>query len=199
MARAKAEVLGKKQRWTVEEFDRWHAGQPERWELIGGVPVMMAEASLRHTTIKGNIFAALRAKLAGTGCRAYVDGAEVKERSARLSAVPDVVVQCRPPDLSSAELTEPVVVVEVLSLSNERDDTGRKWQGYCLIPSLRHYLIVDQERAFITVHTRTGPFSFAEDIVQEGAVELSAIGVSLPLGEVYEDIVFPEIEPRHYA
>lgn len=198
MATAKAEVLGDR-RWTVEEFDRWHKEQPERWELILGVPVMMAEASRRHTIVKGNIFAALRSRLAGTGCRAYVDGAEVKERNVGLSAVPDVVVECRPPDFSSPELAEPVVVVEVLSPSSERDDTGRKWQGYCLIPSVRHYLIVDQEKAFVTVHTRTGPSSFAEEIVREGSVELAAVGVSLPLSEIYEDVEFPEPKPQRYA
>jgi Uma2 family endonuclease len=181
--------------WTVEEFDRWHAEQPERWELISGVPVMMAQGSRRHTIIKGNVFRHLANKLAGTGCRVYVDGAEVKERSLRLSAVPDVVVECRPPNFSTPEVSEPVLLVEVLSPSSERDDTGRKWQGYCLLPSLGHYLIVDQEKRFVTVHTRTGPSSFAEEVVREGVVELSTVGVSLTLDEIYEDVTFPEPEP----
>ena len=67
---------------TVEEFDRWNAEQPERWEFIGGVPVMMAPASLPHTIIKGNIFAAPRNKLAGIALPAFVDGAEVKSGEA---------------------------------------------------------------------------------------------------------------------
>jgi Uma2 family endonuclease len=172
MATAKAEVPSKR-RWTVEEFDRWHSQQPERWELIQGVLVMMAQGSRRHTMIKTNIARHLGNKLAGSGCYVYVDGAEVKERNVDLSVVPDVVVECSPPDFSTPEAMEPTVLVEVLSPSSERDDTGRKWQGYCLIPSLCHYLVVDQERRFITVHTRTGPSSFAEDIVQEGPVELT--------------------------
>jgi Uma2 family endonuclease len=180
---------------TVEEFDRWHAEQPERWEFILGTLVMMAQGSRRHTVIKTNVARHLGNKLAGTGCRVYVDGAEVKERSLRLSAVPDVVVECRPPDFSTPEIKEPSVLVEVLSPSSERDDTGRKWQGYCLIPSVRHYLIVDQEKPFITVHTRTGPSSFAEEVIREGTVELTALGVTLTLGEIYEDVVFPEPEP----
>jgi Uma2 family endonuclease len=176
--------------WTVEEFDRWHARQPDRWELIGGVPVMMSSPAQPHTTIKGNIFAALRAKLAGKPCRVYVDGVEVKEKSRRLSAIPDVVVECHQPYSRSPEIKEPTVLVEILSPSSERDDTGRKWQGYCLIPSLRHYLIVDQEERFVTVHTRTGPSSFAEEVVREGAAELSSLGVTLTLDEIYEDVEF---------
>lgn len=183
---------------TVEAFDRWHAEQPEQWELIRGALVMMAQPSRNHTIIKGNIFAALRAKLSGTGCRVYVDGVEVKERSQDLVAVPDVVVECRPPE-ALPEVREPAVLVEVLSPSSERDDTGRKWQGYCLIPSVQHYLIVDQEKRFITVHTRTGPFSFAVEIVREGSVELPAVGVSLSLDDAYEDVTFPAPESARDA
>lgn len=194
MATAKAEVLCDR-RWTVEELDRWHAEQPERWELILGVPVMMAQGSRRHTLIETNIARHLGNKLAGTGCHFYVDGVEVKERNVDLSAVPDVVVECRPPDFSTPEAVEPTVLVEVLSPSIERDDTGRKWRGYRLIPSLRHYLVVDQEERFVTVHTRTGRSSFAEDMVQEGAIELTGLGVSLSLDEVYENVALPEPGP----
>jgi Uma2 family endonuclease len=171
---------------TVDEFDRWNSEQPERWEFIAGVPVMMAPASLPHTLIKGNIFAALGAKLAGTPCRAIVDGAEVK--SYKLSAIPDVLVACGEFDQRTSTIAEPVVLVEVLSPSSERDDTQRKWQGYCLIPSLRHYLVVAQDSRFVTVHSRTGPSSFAEEVYQDGVIELPAIGVSLSIDEIYDGV-----------
>jgi Uma2 family endonuclease len=171
---------------TVDEFDRWNVEQPERWEFIAGVPMMMAPASLPHTLIKGNIFAALRAKLAGTPCRAIVDGAEVK--SYKLSAIPDVLVSCGELDQRTSTIAEPVVLVEVLSPSSERDDTQRKWQGYCLIPSLRHYLVVAQDLRFVTLHSRTGPSSFAEDVYQDGVIELPAIGVSLSIDEIYDGV-----------
>jgi Uma2 family endonuclease len=97
---AEAKPLDGGEPWTVAEFDRWHAGQPERWELVGGVPVMMSPPLRPHTTIKGNIFASLRAKLAGRPCQVYVDGVEVKEQSRKLSAMPDVVVECGQPATS---------------------------------------------------------------------------------------------------
>lgn len=175
---------------TVEEFDRWHAQQPERWEFIAGVPVMMAPASLPHTIIKTNIARHLGNKLAGTPCRAYVDGAEVKVRSKRLSAIPDIVVACGRPDLASPEIREPIVIVEVLSPSTERDDTERKCRAYRLIPSLRYYLVVEQEEPFVTVHTRTGPSAFIEEDHQAGTIDLPEIGVSLSFAEIYEDVEF---------
>lgn len=172
----------------VEAFDRWHTRQPERWEFIAGVPVLMAPASLPHTIIKGNIFAALRTKLRGTPCHVLVDGAQVRSRS--LSAVPDVVVTCGELGQTSPYVQEPLVIVEVLSPSSERDDTQRKWQGYCLIPSLKHYLVVAQDLPFVTLHTRTGPSSFAEVVVEDGEIVLQALGVTLSTAEIYESISF---------
>src|SRR4051794_26328048 len=180
---------------TVKEFDRWHLFQPERWEFISGVPVMMAPPSLPHTIIKGNIFAALRAKLAGTPCRALVDGAEIKSRN--LSAIPDVIVTCTPLDQRTSTVGDPSLIVEVISPSSERDDTNRKWQGYCLIPSLKHYLVVAQELPFITLHTRTGPSSFEERVYENGTVELSDLGISLSLDEIYDGVEFPTPAEDH--
>ncbi len=171
---------------TVDEFDRWNSEQPERWEFIAGVPVMMAPASLPHTLIKGNIYRHLGNMLAGKPCRALVDGAEVK--SYKLAAIPDVLVACGELDQRTPTIAEPVVLVEVTSPSSERDDTLRKWQGYCLIPSLRHYLVVAQDMRFVTVHSRTGPSSFAEEVYQEGVIELPAIGVSLSIDEIYDGV-----------
>lgn len=173
---------------TVEEFDRWHAKQPERWEFFDGVAVMMAPGSLPHTIIKGNIFRHLGNKLAGTICRAFVDGAEVKGTA--FSAIPDVVVACGAIDQQSSTINDPVVIVEVLSPSTERDDAGRKWQAYCLIPSLKHYIVAAQVNRFVTLHTRTGPASFEERVYQEGSIDLPAIGISLSLDEIYEDVTF---------
>ena len=175
---------------TVPEFEAWNAAQPERWEFIAGQPVMMAPASLSHTIIKGNAFVALREKLKGTPCRAFIDGAEVKGH--RLSAIPDVVVACGPIDQASSLIEEPMLIVEVLSPSTERDDTYRKWQSYCLFQTLQHYLVIAQDSRFAMLHTRTGPASFEERVHRDGLIELSALGVTLTLDEIYEDVTFPE-------
>lgn len=173
---------------TVAEFEAWHARQPECWEFIAGATVMMAPGSLAHTAVKTNIGRYLGNKLASSACRVFVDGAQVK--APELSAIPDVVVACGHIDYGSPTIAEPAVIVEVLSPYSERDDTLRKWQGYCLIPSLQHYLVVAQDSRFVTLHTRTGAASFEERVFQDGVVELGSLGVSLSLDEIYEDVEF---------
>lgn len=171
---------------TVDEFDDWHARQPERWEFVDGRPRLMAPASLRHTIVKGNAFAALRAALKGSKCRAYVDGVQI--RTDTISAIPDVAVSCtQVDDLNSPEVQYPVVIIEVLSPSSEDDDIGRKWRSYRQIPSLQHYLVVSQSVRQVEIHSRTGPFSWDERYVHDGVIALTAIGATLDLDELYAD------------
>ena len=173
---------------TVDEFERWIATQEESWEFIGGEVVMMGEPSLNHTIIKDNIFAELRQALAGRPCRAFSEG--VRIRQDKLSARPDVTVSCSPLDHSTPNIAEPVVIVEVLSPSTEGRDS-QKWRVYRLIPSLQHFLTVAQDGREVTLHTRVAPFDWQERVIREGAVELTALGVTLELDAINADTDVP--------
>ncbi len=130
---------------TLEEFELWHANQPERWEFIRGEPRMMAPASMRHSIIKTNVGFELRNALAGRGCTVLVDGPQIL--TDEISAIPDVVVTCAPLDLTTPVIVAPEIIVEVMSPSSELNDTGLRWLAYRSIPSLKHYLVLSQDRA----------------------------------------------------
>lgn len=174
---------------TLEEFKLWRLEQPETWEFIAGQAVMMAPASKRHTAIKGNIFNSLTNRLRGSGCRAFVNGIEIE--GADFSVIPDLTVSCSETDFDSSVEDEPVVIVEVLSKSTEAFDRGEKWRFYRSFASLRHYLLVHQERRLIELHTRMAADIFEERFIEEGDVPLPAIGVTLTIDEVYESVVMP--------
>ena len=175
---------------TLEAFDAWHAKQPERWEFIFGDPIMMAPGSMAHTLIKTNIAGELRARLRGTNCRSLSDGAEI--RTENFVAIPDIVVACGPLDFTTPSVTEPKVIVEVLSPSTASFDRHEKWRAYCRVESLAHYLLVEQDERFVTLHTRTGRFTWDERVILDGEVPLDAIGAALPLDEVYAGVTFED-------
>ena len=133
---------------TVEEFEAWHAREPERWEFIRGQPRMIAPASMNHSIIKRNVTVALHAALASRGCEALVDGPQILAEE--ISAIPDVVVTCAPLDLTTPVIAEPVIIVEVMSPSSEQNDTGLRWLAYRNIASLRHYIVLSQISASCT-------------------------------------------------
>jgi Uma2 family endonuclease len=153
---------------TVAEFEAWHARQPERWEFVDGRPRLMAPASMKHSIIKRNAFRALDQALADSGCEVLVDGPQILMDE--ISAIPDVVVTCAPIDLSTPAVAEPVIIVEVMSPSSEADDTLRKWFSYRKIASLKHYLVIAQDRRLIQIHSRAGDL-WRERFVSEGAIE----------------------------
>ena len=106
----------------------WHERQPEVWEFIDGVPMLRAPGSKAHTLIKSNVHAAFAQALLGTGCHSLVDGAIVEAHGSSL--IPDIVVPCKPLDFSAPRVDEPMIIVEVLSPSGEKDDLGRKLALY---------------------------------------------------------------------
>jgi Uma2 family endonuclease len=167
---------------TVAEFEAWHARQPERWEFVDGRPRLMAPGSLNHTIIKTNVGAALKAALAERGCTTFVDGAQIV--TDEISAIPDVVVTCAPLNHATSVVAEPTIVVEVMSPKSEADDTGRKWQAYQKIASLRHYILLSQDQRLVNVHSRAGDL-WRERFLDAGVVELDDPPVRLAIDDVY--------------
>ena len=166
----------------VEEFEIWHARQPERWELIRGQPRLMAPASIRRSIIKRNATVALHRSLASRGCEALVDVPRIL--TDEISAIPDVVATCAPLDLTTPVIAEPVIIVEVMSPSSEQNDTGLRWLAYRAIATLRHYLVLSQDQRLVHVHSRAGDF-WHERFVSEGMVELDEPAVRLDLDDLY--------------
>jgi Uma2 family endonuclease len=167
---------------TVEEFEAWHARQPERWEFIRGQPRMMAPASMKHSVIKRNVTVALHATLASRGCETLVDEPQIL--TDEISAIPDVVVTCSQLDLTTPVIVEPVIIVEVMSPSSEQDDTGLRWLAYRNIPSLRHYLVLSQNQRLVHVHSRGGDI-WRERFLSAGTVDLDEPPVRLELDALY--------------
>ena len=170
---------------TVEEFQLWHGQQPERWEFFFGRPWMMAPASMKHSLLKRNFFLALHGSPALRGCEVLVDGPQIL--TDEISAIPDIVVTCSELDLSTPVVPEPVIIVEVMSPSSERDDTERKWWCYRRIPSLKHYVVVSQERREVLIHSRAGDL-WHERFLDDGVVDLEDPPVRLDIAQIYERV-----------
>jgi Uma2 family endonuclease len=153
----------------------------------------MAGGSLRHSLITVNISSALRPQLRKSGCSTFSSDAKVCISRGRMIAYPDVTVVCGEPDFLDARrdvLKNPTVLVEVLSPSTENYDRGKKATFYRLLPSLREFLLVEQEPVFVEHNRRMDDGTWQVIIYQEaeGVIPLSSIGVELPVTVIYEEI-----------
>ncbi len=172
----------------LEEFRVWQERQPEVWEFIDGVPKLMAPGSKAHTVIKGNAYALLKEALRGTDCRALVEGATVEVHGSSL--IPDIVVTCAPLDFSTPRVDEPLIIVEILSPSNQNDDMGRKLSLYLEIPSLRHYVVIHQDRRQVVHHQRRDDLGgvFLTNIAPADPLRLDPPGIEIGLAAVYDGV-----------
>ena len=173
---------------TLNEFRAWHERQPETWEFIDGALRLMAPGSKAHTLIKTNVARLLGNALDRTGCRALVDGAIVEVHGSSL--IPDIVVTCTDLDFSTPRVDEPVIIVEILSPSNEQDDTGRKLALYLEIPTLRHYVVIHQDRRQIVHHERRDDLggAFLTTIAPPDPLRLDPPGIDLAFDAVYDGV-----------
>jgi len=175
---------------TADEFLLWSEGREGRWELHDGQPVMMAPEQLRHARIKLSAVTALQQALTGAGlpCEAFTDGLSIKV-DARATFEPDASVACGPPRPDDAiAISDPVIVVEVLSPSTAAIDHGRKLSGYFSLPSVHHYLILDPERRVVIHHKRGASDAIETRVLTGGVAKLDPPGF-----EVAVEALFPPL------
>jgi Uma2 family endonuclease len=153
----------------------------EAWEMAGGTP--------EHSPLAAAVIGELRSALRGRPCRTFTSDLRVRVLETGLSTYPDASVVCgqleTAPDDKDA-ITNPTVLVEVLSEATEAYDRGAKWAHYRRIPSLREYLLVSQAEPLVEIFRRaeSGRFELLEARGGE-SFELASLGVRLDVSALY--------------
>ena len=175
---------------TADEFLVWAEQQPEgtHYELVAGEVVAMAPERAIHGRLKGRVYRALDQAIqaAGLDCEAFPDGMAVRV-DANTVYEPDALVRCGSP-LSDdvVEISDPIIVVEVVSPSSRKRDTGGKLEGYFRLPSVRHYLIFWADRPQVIHHRRLDVGQgIATTIMTEGEIALDPLGISISISDIY--------------
>ncbi|MET7245717.1 Uma2 family endonuclease [Methylobacterium sp. EM32] len=180
-------------RLSIAEFDRFvDAQRDERdWELIDGDVVMMTNPTENHEQIAGNIGAPLKLAMDAQGCRSYQGGMRVQRDEhgqGRDKPKPDIVVRCGPRQ-NRTFVTDPLVVVEVLSPSTMDRDRGPKLAFYKTLPTLRHIVLVYQDQMRVE-HYRREPEGWVCDVLTapDHALQFEAVAFEIALDRVYFDV-----------
>jgi len=176
-------------RMTVAEFLAWDAPGETRWELVDGEPVAMAPASRTHGTLQLELGRLIGNHLAAAGNRCTVvaaPGIVPRVRSQENFRIPDLAVTCTRYETEEYDVSDPVLIVEVVSPSN-RADTWRNVWAYSTIPSLREILLLSSTavRAEVLRRGSDGSWPEAATVIEDGDLVLDSIDFSVTLAEVY--------------
>lgn len=132
---------------TEDEYRSFELASEERHEYVNGVVRAMTGAAIRHNTVAGNMYIALREAARETGCTVTMEGARLRINDKR-HYYPDVMATCEILE-HTHEINTPCLIAEVLSPTTTHIDRGEKRFAYLAMPSLRHHLIIDLEANLI--------------------------------------------------
>ncbi|MCI0488660.1 MAG: Uma2 family endonuclease [Blastocatellia bacterium] len=191
-------------RYTEEEYLALERASETKSEYLDGVIYAMGGASARHVQIVGNIAGELRNQLRDRPCVVYSTDLRVRVSRKGLYAYPDVVVVCGEPVFIDDELdtlTNPLLIVEVLSDSTKNYDRGEKFERYRSNNSFQEYLLIAQDRVHVERFVRQddGTWVLHETNSLDDTVELTSVGCRLPVSEIYLKVRFETELPSQGA
>jgi Uma2 family endonuclease len=177
-------------RYTFREYIAHEAASNVKHEYLDGQIYAMAGGTPSHAALASAVGGLLFAQLRGGPCPLYSSDLRVRVLATGLATYPDVTIVCGPRELDPEDkntVTNPTLVVEVLSPSTAEYDRGEKLEHYQRIPALRQVVIVSQDARRIDVWTRGEGDTWTHAEAGDGDVaELASIGGRLDVRELYE-------------
>ena len=190
---------------STEEYLEWEREQEERFEYVDGWILALHAVhsdeeidtipgpSLEHNIIVSNVNAELRERLRDDECRAVAPAPRVAVPSLEAYPYPDLLIFCESPDVKNEHrdtITNPQVVVEVLSPTTEGYDRGEKFARYREIDALQEYLLVAQDEPHVEHYVQQDDASwrFTETDGLDASITCPSVEAELPLAEIYLDV-----------
>jgi Uma2 family endonuclease len=175
--------------YTFSDYLALEGDSEVKHEFDGGEIVAMSGGTARHSAFAARMIVAM-GNTGASGCTVFTSDMRVRVAATGRATYPDVSMVCGPieydpEDAARTTITNPALLVEVLSVTTEKGDRGNKWMHYQRISSLQEYVLVSQEaRVEIFRRTSSGTWEYFE--VREGIVRLAS-GPTLDLA-VYADL-----------
>jgi Uma2 family endonuclease len=178
-------------RYMLEEYLRLEAYANVRHEFLGGQIYAMVGGTPEHGTYAVNVIGLLTSQLQTRRCRVQTSDVRIRVRSTGLHTYPAASVVCGHAERDPADpnaITNPVVLVEVLSPSTEDYDRGEKLAQYQSIEALREVVLVAHDRRYIDVVRRQASGEWTTTGYGPGeSLELASIGCTLAVDAIYRD------------
>ncbi len=191
-------MLAKEQRYhTLEEYFVLEQKAEYKSEYHRGKIVAMAGASLEHNRIVSNVHAALYNMLEAKLCDVFASDLRLWIEKKSRVVYPDVMVICGEPELVTGRtdtITNPKVIIEVLSESTERYDRGHKFQAYWTLDSFEEYVLIDQYRIRVEYFRRVSEKEWLLRVLTklDETLQLESLGVEIPLSQIYRNVTGEE-------
>ncbi|MBN1606193.1 MAG: Uma2 family endonuclease [Polyangiaceae bacterium] len=175
-------------RYSFDEYLELEELSTVRHEFYSGEIYAMAGGTPEHAAMAAAVTAALGRQLSSGRCRVYSSDLRVRVLATGLATYPDVTVVCGPSERdprSKTHVTNPRVLVEVLSDATAEYDRGEKLEHYRQIVALEAVVLIDHRTPRVDLWTRGADGWTMKQFSSTQVVPLDAIGAGLAVDEVY--------------
>lgn len=170
---------------SVDDYLTGELNSDIKHELIDGCVYAMAGASANHERISGNVYRKFGNHLENQHCEPFVS--DMKLRINANFFYPDVMVDCRFDNSEPYFTQTPIIIVEVLSKSTRKKDTTLKLLSYINIPSLKEYVLIEQDFVDVQVFRRSEGWIPSHYFLGD-VVTFESIGLTLRVEDIYHRV-----------
>jgi Uma2 family endonuclease len=188
-----------KQYYTPEEYLELEATADYKSEYIGGQIIAMAGASINHNRISLNLSSGLNFAFRNQNYEVFMGDMRLWIPQKLIYTYPDVIIIADEPEFFNNRtdtITNPQVVIEVLSQSTKGYDREDKFAAYRTIPTFQEYLLIDQNRIHVEQFSKTGKkrWNFREYDEEDKNISLEIVSFEISLQDLYNKVKFPPIK-----
>ncbi len=191
-----ATLLPREQRYyTPEEYLALEEAAESKSEYHNGVIIPMTGGTTNHNQISLNLSVALHIAFKQQNYRVFMGDVRLWIPRIRTYVYPDVMVIAGKPEYHENRkdtITNPQVIIEVLSKSTRNYDRGDKFSYYRTIPSFQEYILIDQKKIAIEQYSKQANkrWSFSEYNEEDTELFFSSLQVQVPVVDIYEKVDF---------
>lgn len=180
-------VTEQKDSFTEEEYLKIELVSEVKHEYVDSRIFALAGASQNHGRISGNIYRKFGNHLENTPCEPFISDMKLKTSTGQYR-YPDVLVVCDNKFINNGHVTQtPIIIVEVLSHSTRKTDEKDKFLEYINIPTLKEYVLIEQDYVDITVYRKSDDWRTTHYFLDEN-VYFESIELTLSVEEIYHRV-----------
>ena len=171
-----------------------------RHEFFNGEVFAMVGAGRNHNRINVNLTKKFGLNFETNPACCEVFSNDMRVKTGEHYTYPDLAIACGDAKFEDDQfdtLTNPVVIIEILSDSTERFDRTKKFAYYRTIPTLQEYILVSQYECWVEQYIRQNDmWGYQSYDGLDRILKLQSFNFELPLSEIYLNVEFEEESPK---
>lgn len=188
------QLAPKTKTYTITEYLELEENSELRHEFMKGEILPMAGGTTNHNEVITNLCLLLKPILRQKGGKVYIENVRLAIPDTNIFTYPDVMVIDQEPIYyteTKTTITNPVIIIEVLSDATRGYDLGDKFTFYRKIETLQEYILIEPEQCLIMLYRKGTNKNWSLDILeeQEEILQLNSVNCDINLTDIYEGIL----------